>query len=630
MLLVSVLEICAQSYKLSSTNKKAIKYYRQAETFYRLMEYENAEQALNKSLQKDDGFIEAMLLLGDTYRDWYKILNAIEVYEKVVTTDSAFFPPTYYFLGDLYLEEEQFDKAIENYLIYLKLEGADPEKTLIAKFGYDKAIFRKEAMQNPVVEIINKLDTSINSVQKEYINYVNENEDYLVFTIKDSGPLGLLSSSVKEYFMESKKVDGIWQKPRVLDIPATGNLDRGGMNLSFDGRQMYFSGCNWPGGMGSCDIYSSVLKSSGWQKPFRMSKGINSSSWDSQASISADGRKLYFTSRRKGGKGGSDIWVSININGNWTKAINLGDSINTAGNEMAPFIHADGKTLYYSSNGTIGMGDFDLLVSKRLPTGEWTKGENLGYPINTKDNDLNIFVAIDGKKAWISSDRSRENGWFDIFSFEIPETVKPNKIITLKGIVLDNATEKVLESTIEITDLQSSELSSISNSDVENGEFLSVLFPNREYAINISRKGYFFYSGTMNISDAESSNIQKVFKLIKIQKGASANLQNIYFDTDKWDIKGESLPELNKLIRLLNQNPNLNILIEGHTDDSGHENHNKLLSEKRAKTVMDFLISKDVSQNRLSFVGLGATKPIADNSTEIGKGLNRRTTIRVL
>ena len=630
VLLVSVLEICAQSYKLSSSNKKAIKYYKQAENYYRGMEYENAEYTLIKSLQKDDRFLEAMLLLGDTYRDWYKTSKAIEVYEMVIKTDSVFFPPTYYFLGDLYLEEEQFDKAIENYRAYLKIEGSETDKVLIAKFGYDKAVFRKEAMQNPVVEIISKLDTTINSVQKEYINYVNENEDYLVFTIKDSGPLGLLSSSIEEYFMESKKVDGIWQKPTVLEIPASGRFDKGGMNLSFDGKQMYFTGCNWPGGMGRCDIYTSHLRSGKWQKPTQMPKGINSTSWDSQASISADGRKMYFTSRRKGGKGGSDIWMSIKIDGHWTMAINLGDSINSSGDEMAPFIHADGKTLYYSSDGTIGMGAYDLLISRRLPTGEWTKGRNLGYPINTKDNDLNIFVAIDGKKAWVSSDRSRGNGWFDIFSFEMPDAIKSNKIITLKGIVLDSATNKVLESTIEITNLQSSELSSISISDAEDGEFLSVLFPNREYAINISCKGYFFYSGTMNISRNESSNIQKTFKLIKIQKGASASLQNIYFDTDKWEIKGESLPELNKLVELLKQNPDLNILIEGHTDNSGSENHNQLLSEKRAKAVMEFLILKDIKPNRLSFVGFGAEKPITDNSTEKGKSLNRRTVVRVL
>jgi len=297
---------------------------------------------------------------------------------------------------------------------------------------------------------------------------------------------------------------------------------------------------------------------------------------------------------------------------------------------MAPFIHADEKTLFYYSNGTIGMGNYDILISRRLLTGEWTKGKNLGYPINTKDHDLNIFPSINGKKAWISSDRSRENGGFDIFSFDMPESIMPNKIITLKGIVVDKITSIVLESTVEITDLQSSELQSISNSDTENGEFLSVLLPQREYAINISRKGYFFYSGTLNISENENSNIQRSFKLVKIQKGASVDLQNIYFDTDKWEIRGESLPELNKFVKLLIQNPGLNILIEGHTDNTGNESKNQILSEKRAEAVMEFLISKDINSKRLSFKGLGAEQPISDNYTEEGKRLNRRTTIRVI
>lgn len=620
----------AQSHRLTSTNKKAVKYYKQAEAFYVQRNYAEAETALVKSLQKDDDFIEAMFLLGDIYREQYKYLDAIASYEKAVAANPEFFPAAIYFLGDLYLEENQYDNAINAYKRFLKIEGTSHETILLAKFGYEKAIFRKEAIQNPVVDNIDRLDTNINSVQKEYINYVDTEEEYLVFTIKDSGPLGVLSSTIHEYFMESRKVNGIWQKPTKLEIPATGRLDRGGMSLSFDGKQMYFTGCNWPGGTGRCDIYTSRLVSGKWQKPSQMPKGINSTSWDSQASISADGRKIYFTSRRNGGHGGSDIWMSININGKWTKAINLGDSINTSGDEMAPFIHADGNTLYYSSNGTIGMGNYDLLISRRLPTGEWTKGDNLGYPINTKDNDLNIFPSLDGKKAWISSDRSRENGGFDIFSFEMPETIKPNKIITLTGIVQDLITNQVLESTIEITDLQSGELSSISNSDLENGEFISVLFPEREYSINISRTGYFFYSGTMKISGNKSSNIQKTFKLTKIQKGASANLQNIYFDTDKWEVKGESLPELNKLVALLNQNPKLNILIEGHTDNTGTESHNQLLSENRAKAVMEFLISRNINPNRLSFKGFGAEKPISDNVTDEGKRLNRRTTIRVI
>lgn len=624
------LSVFAQSHRLTSTNKKAIKHYKQAEAFYVQRNYPEAETALIKSLQKDESFIEAMFLLGDIYREQDKTLDAIASYERAVASNPSFFPAAIYFLGDLYLEKNQFDKAISAYTRFLKIEGSSPEKVLIAKFGYDKAIFRKEAMRNPVVDIIYHLDSNINSEQQEYINYVNDQENYLVFTIKDSGPLGMLSSTIHEYFMESTKQDTLWQKPKVVDLPAIESFDRGGMNLSFDGKQMYLSGCGWEEGLGSCDIYTSKLYAGKWQEPSSLSRSINSSSWESQASISANDMKIYFTSNRKGGKGGSDIWMSIKVKGKWTPAINLGDSINTTGNEMAPFIHADGQSLYYSSDGTIGMGGYDILISRKLPTGEWTKGKNLGYPINSKDSDINIFPSIDGNKAWISSNREGGNGGFDIYSFDLNESIKPKKIITLKGIVLDDITNQVLESTIEITDLQSSELLSISNSDIKNGEFLSVLFPEREYAINISRKGYFFYSGTLYIKGSESSYIQKTFKLIKISKGASADLQNIYFDTDKWGIKGESLPELNKLVALLTQNPDLNILIEGHTDNTGIESHNQLLSEKRAKAVMDFLISKHINPKRLSFKGFGANKPISENSTELGKALNRRTGIRVL
>lgn len=621
--------VYGQSYKLTSDSKKAIKFYKQAESFYRQQKFPEAELDLKKAIKHDDTFIEAMLLLGDIFREQSKNQDAIDIYEEAIDVNHSFFPPSYYFLGDLYLEEEEFDKAINAYNQFLIADESSPERVLLAKFGYENAIFRKEAIANPVIDSIYLLDTNVNSNHDEYINFVNDDLESLVFTKKDFGPLGILSSNFREYFMESRSENNEWSQAVKLIIPITEDYDVGGMNLSFDGKQMYFTGCHWPNGMGSCDIYSSNLRSGKWSKPYPLSKAINSASWESQASISPDGRKLYFSSRRKGGKGGSDIWLSIKLkNGEWSPAINLGDSINTAAHEMAPHVHADGRSLYYSSNGTIGMGGFDLLLSKKTPTGEWTKGQNLGYPINTSDNEINIFPSIDGTKAWISSKRESGYGGFDIYYFELPEIVKPESIFVLNGIVRDSSTNLVLEAKIEITNLNSSELSSISTSDPTNGEFISVLYPDIEYVINISKPGYFFYSGTIELKEKLQEN--KTFKISKIQAGISMDLQNVYFDTDKWDINAESYPELDKLVALLSQNPNLDILIEGHTDNSGNESQNLILSNERAKSVLNYLISKNISPNRLSYKGFGSEIPISNNDTEQGKALNRRTRISVL
>jgi outer membrane protein OmpA-like peptidoglycan-associated protein len=587
---------------------------------------------IEKSLKHDDNFTEAMLLLGDIFRDQNKTKKAIKTYETIISKDPLFFSATYYFLGDLYLAEHQFDKAIDAYTEYLKSEGISPERSLLAKFGYDKAVFRKHAMQNPIVDNITQLDSSINSPQDEYVNYVNIDENYIIITIRDHGPLLVLSSHFREFFAESTFNDSIWNKPIEVKLPPSQDQNMGGMNLSFDGKQMYFSGCNWPQGFGSCDIYTSKLNSGKWTKPTLLPLGLNSNSWDSQASISANGNKLYFASNRKGGKGGSDIWMSIKLKtGKWSPAINLGDSINTAGNEMAPFIHADGKSLYYSSDGTIGMGGYDLLISHKLTTGHWTKGKNLGYPINTEGNEINIFTSIDGEQAWISANQENGIGGSDIYTFKLPSTIKPLQTISFKGIVTDTTNNKFLKSSIEITDLQNGERVSLSESDETDGEFLSVLFPKKEYAININSKGYFFYSGNFKFeNEDEINNSEKVFKLIKIRKNASADLQNIYFDTNKWEIKKESFPELLKLIELLITNPELKILIEGHTDNTGEAEKNQILSEKRANSVRQYLIENNIEAKRLEYKGFGANNPISDNNTENGKKLNRRTSIKVL
>lgn len=618
----------SQSF-LSSKNKKAIKYFKQSESLIRQRNYIEAENLLQKALKKDENFKEAILLLGDVYRDQFKYDEAINIYEELIDKDSTFYPAVYYFIADLYLIEEEFDKAISSYTTYLKMQRENPERALLAEFGYEKAAFAKNAIENPICVNIKRLDTSINTTNEEYINFVNHDGNYMVFTRKDYGDLGLASSYFREYFMESYKIDGKWQTPKEILIPnSQGNT--GGMSLSFDGKKMYFTACNWPKGKGSCDIYTSSNQSGKWSAASPLSSSINSNFWDSQASISADGNTIYFASRRAGGKGGSDLWKSELLdNGNWSPPINLGDSINTAGNEMAPYIHPDGRTLYYSTDGTIGMGGFDLLFSGKDFANQWQKGKNLGYPINTKYDEISIFPAIDGSKAWISSNRSADSSFYDIYTMDMINDIKPEKIIVFKGKVIDKASRKPLQSTIEITELKTVKLFSISESDKGDGSFMSVLFPQRQYAFNISKSGYFFYSSTLNITAKEDIEQEKVFELVKIEKGLSVNLNNIYFDTDKSTLKEESLPELKKLVKLLKQNPEISILIEGHTDNVGLDDYNLELSEKRAKSVEEFLILNGISKNRLSHIGRGSKYPVSDNSSEKGRSLNRRTTIIV-
>ncbi len=435
MLLSAV--ICGQSSGLGSSNKKAIKYYKQAEAFMRQQKYAEAESSLTKALEKDGDFKEAMLLIGDAYREQTKLVEAINIYERLISADSLFYTAVYYFLGDLYLDNEQYEDAITAYKKYLALGAKKPEQALLAGFGYERAKFAKEATENPLDTRIQKLNDKINTGNDEYINYVSEDGSSMIFTRKEQEKTGFAGTSFREYFIESKKEDGKWQQARKISIPyIEGNT--GGMTLSFDGKQMYFTACNWPDSKGGCDIYNSTLVSSKWGKPHPLKGNINSTAWDSQASISADGEKLYFSSKRAGGMGGSDIWKSIKLeDGRWSRPINMGDSINGPGDEMAPYIHPDGKTLYYSSRGGIGMGGFDIFISRKDISGIWSKGTNIGYPINTKYDEINIFPALRGDKAWISSNRE-DSSLFDIFTFDMPTEISPEEIIILKGKVIDS------------------------------------------------------------------------------------------------------------------------------------------------------------------------------------------------
>jgi outer membrane protein OmpA-like peptidoglycan-associated protein len=317
--------------------------------------------------------------------------------------------------------------------------------------------------------------------------------------------------------------------------------------------------------------------------------------------------------------------------GKWSPPVNLGDSINTGGNEMAPFLHADGKTLYYSSDGHDGLGGSDLFISRKDETGQWSKAQNLGSPVNTKYNEINMFVSLDGQMAYLSSDKPGGEGGFDIYEFETNETLRPSLVYFVKGIVKDKETEKPLESEVTLADLSRSLVVDKSISDKQTGEFLMVLQHDIEYAFNISKTNYLFYSDYFNFNDSvNKSSVEKVFYLEPVKSGKSVVLENVFFDFNKSELKPKSFSELNKLLKLLDENPDIKILISGHTDDVGSVDYNMELSEERAKVVFQYLVEKGIASDRLTYKGFGASKPVSDNTSEDGRSRNRRTEIKVL
>ncbi|MPM25221.1 Protein TolB [bioreactor metagenome] len=403
--------------------------------------------------------------------------------------------------------------------------------------------------------------------------------------------------------------------------------NEGAHTISPDGKILYFTACNRQAGKGSCDIYMSEWYRGGWDYPVNLYE-INSKAWDSQPSISPDGRTLYFTSSRNGGK---DLFVThFGDNGEWSEPVPLPSNINTSGNEMSPFLHPDGKTLYFTSDGHLGMGGLDIFYSKMIDDSTWSDPVNIGYPINTYRDEAFLFVSASGEKAYFASG-GLDTRNMDILSFELYKEARPDPVTYMKGIVTDISTGLPLQASFELTDLSSEKVIASSSSD-EDGSFLLCIPTGRDYMLNVSADKYLFYSDNFNLTGVQTKT-DPYIKNIQMQPATSnavVVLKNIFFDTDKFDLKPESYAELEKVRLMLVSNPKMRIEIGGHTDNTGSIEHNKTLSENRAKAVVNYLVSKGISASRMTYKGYGDTVPISTNDTPEGRALNRRTEFKVI
>ena len=625
--------LSGQEYQFSTTSKKALKNYKLAESAYLQQDIPETVAYLQKALKADESFVEAWLLLGDAFAESSQNEKAIEAYTKAVAIDPTFFPRANFFLGQLYFQEGAYESALEYFDDYLKMINPGSAAGFEATTALRQAEFALECYTNPSGNEPVNAGKKVNSQFDEYVNFIAPGNQKVMLTRKELLPIpAQYNRPFQEKLYEAFKTDGQWNAPDTIEIEWDEGLSLGGLNISVDGRRMYFTGCNLTIGYGNCDLYYCVKLGDTWLPPTNMGPRVNSQWWDSQPMISADGKYLYYSSRRSGGKGGSDIWMSKRLsNGHWSPPVNLGDSINTSGNEMAPFLHADGKTLYFSSTGHMGMGGADIFISRQDETGRWSRAKNLGYPVNTFTDEINFIASLDATEAWLSSDRPGGQGGVDLYKIELTEPIAPRKVVFVEGIVKDEVTKKPVGALVELTDVTTGLTVDTTSADRLNGNFLIVLQPGQNYAFNISAPGYLFYSENYNLDESwDEYSISKEFYLSPIKTGTSAILENVFFDFDQSDLKAESYAELDRLLALLNQNENLSIQISGHTDNVGGREYNLTLSENRAKAVVDYLTGNGIAAQRLTYKGYGDTAPIASNDSEAGRSKNRRTEITIL
>ena len=611
---------------------KSAKQYEKAVQMYDRHDYAGALKQLDVLLEDAPAYIKGWLLRADLFLDLKQYPEAIKSYSKAVSIDSAFFPPAYYIMANLYFDNEKYADAKINYLSYLRF---NPKIQAELKRVYDNlklCDFRMELMRKPVPYNPLNIGPNVNSQGYEYINAVSLDESQLFFTRKGADPRAD-ESFFRAVSAQSASGQLNWSPAIEIGAPLNTPGNEGALCVSPDGMTIIITCCSRPDSYGSCDLYSSRKVGSNWSEPINLGSTVNTASWESQPCLAADGRTLYFVSTRAGGHGGSDIWKSVlQDDGSWSTPVNLGDSVNSPGNEMAPFIHPDGRTLYFSSTGHPGMGGADLFVSRLSPQGTWQKPENLGYPVNTRLDEINLVINAQGTEAYISAERPNGFGNTDIYRFELPAQVRPESVSYVHGKVFDKNTLLPLAASFELIDMQSNTVVVSSDSDPLNGEFVMSLPVDKQYALNVSCKGYLFYSVNFNVKgENDKYNPVKLdVPMNPVAIGEKVVLRNIFFDTDKYDLLPDSKAELGKLVIFLQKNPALKIEIGGHTDNEGSDAHNITLSQNRAKAVYDYLVLNGIEASRLTYKGYGESTPIDSNQTHDGRAKNRRTELKVI
>jgi outer membrane protein OmpA-like peptidoglycan-associated protein/Tol biopolymer transport system component len=604
------------------------------------LQYNNESKAIdliNKCLQADTTFADGWGLLGDLSTDLQDFETAVSSYKKALIYNAAD-TSLYLTLAQNELKTGRYTDAKADAGKFLSVTLSHPMQDVGALqnqkqiIGAHQIIQKAETaiaiMAHPLSVTLNNLGPEINTSADEYINSITADESTMIFTRKSFNDR--LKRPLEELFI-AKKDSAHW-KVTPLKFDSSEVVNTAALCISPDGNTVWYTLCGASDGMGSCDLYISQRHNNGWSRPLNLGEVINTSAWETQPSISADGNTLYFVSRRVGGMGGSDIWVSKKTtDGEWGKPQNLGEPVNTPEDEMCPFIHPDGNTLYFASKGHPGMGGSDLFLSRLGPNGKWQEPVNLGYPINTYADEIILLINPAGDKAYISSTQKGGYGGFDIYSFTLPVELRPSPVTYARGIVADADNNTPLAADFELINLSTNKTEIKETSSADDGSFLVCLKPGEDYGLNVSRPGYLFYSQHFALKEIKAAGNPFVLniRLQKIRSGSTTILNNIFFDTDSYALLDQSKSELERLVSFLKTNPSIKIKISGHTDNQGEDKSNKILSENRAKAVVSYLVKAGIMPSRLSYAGYGASLPIDSNLTDEGRARNRRTEFKI-
>ncbi|MDW8418213.1 MAG: OmpA family protein [Chitinophagales bacterium] len=614
----------AQIATKETVKGKAKEYYDRADMDIAYQKFETADSLLQLAVNEKNNFIDAWLLIGELNSRFLRnYRKAASAYERVTALQADYAPDAWLNLAICYIQLGNYANArgpLQKYLSFPKTSG-------MAKIKAEKLLadcdFAEEALKNPVDFKPVNLGRNINTPDDESMPSLTADGKYLCFT-KHYGK-GIYQD--EDIYWSLHTAAGFAPAISISSMINTEQYIEGAQNISASGKYLFFTSADRKDGLGSADIYMSRRVGDVWERANNIGPPINTPGYETQPYITADGKALYFAANRSEGEGGTDIYVSyLNADGTWNKPQNLGKNINTPFDEMRPFLHPDGKTLYFSSRGHAGMGNFDLFVSRLQPDGTWSKPVNLGYPINTAGDELGIYITPDGATAYFASEREGGYGQMDIYRFEMPASARPSYTTYIKGIIYDSDTRDPIQAQVQIYDLTTGSPYATVSADKVNGQFLATLPSGKNFGIQVVKDGYLFHSEHISLEKATAGAPFEVnIGLRRIKVGERLVLNNVFFDSDRHNLKPESEAELDNVLKLLQQNTTLQVEIGGHTDNTGSESYNRELSEKRARSVYEYLLRKGIDAKRMTYKGYASSSPVADNNTEEGKAKNRRT-----
>lgn len=613
-----------ECYPEKNKDKKLVK---KIEKLIEKRSYYDAIDALQNTNQAAVFFelkAEILWRSGDFFNAETQALKAIEL-----CTDN--FPKAYYFLGEIAYKRKDYVNAD----IYLKkainLQIGDPYYS-DAIMLYENAKILAQIINNPV-KFNPQIVKGVSTQDDEYLPIISPDQELSFFTRRsDKMSLQDITTTTIEEFVFSKKINGDFEVGQALSYPFNLESNEGGASITIDNKILYYTKCIRDNkGYNNCDIYYVNRENGAWSNVQEFPKNISKiDSWESQPTVSSDGKTILFSSDRSGGYGKMDLYEISKVNDTWTSAKNLGSTINSNENEKSPYLHTDGKTLFFASTNFPSLGGFDIFYSRKDSLGNWQKPINIGYPINTVADEISLFVSTDGNQAYFASNNLNGIGGWDIYSFGLYEGAKPERVLFLKGDLLDENKQIIEDVELEIKNLTTQEITTIK---VDAGTYVSslTLAKDDDVLITIKKEGFAFNSTYISTEDTSFNSPSALnFEMQSLEQGKSFSIENIYFDNNSYELKRATNEILIEFAKYLEVNNTLIIEINGFTDNVGNQADNQLLSENRAKAVRDLILLQGISEKRVFYNGFGESSPITSNDTEKGRGQNRRTEFKII